>query len=57
MGLSKMKYNIKKYTFESRFDRKYWVSNTAKRNYFRFLKRYNNKRFRRILKKLLTNKY
>ena len=42
--------NFKKETRECKFDRKYWVHNTAKRNFFRYIKRYNNKVFRKKYK-------
>lgn len=44
-----MKSNIhKKVTEEDPFDRRYWVHNRAKRNWLKFTKRQNNKKFRRL---------
>lgn len=43
-----MKSNIhKKTTEEDKFDRQFWVHNKAKRNWLKFTKRKNNKKFRR----------
>ena len=39
---------FKKTTWEDKFERKYWVSNKAKRSWIRFTKKYNNKKFRKI---------
>lgn len=39
---------IKKATYEDKFDRRYWVHNEAKRSWVRSLKRTNNRKFRRI---------
>lgn len=41
----------KKLTVEDKFDRKYWVSNKAKKLWIRWTKRYNNKLVRRHFKK------
>lgn len=39
---------MKKMTYEDKFDRHYWVNNKAKRCYIKFMKRYNNHKYRRI---------
>ena len=44
------KSTMKKETQENKFERKYWVDNRAKRCFVRFLKKYNNKKFRRLIK-------
>lgn len=39
---------IKKVTYEDKFERRWWVDNKAKRNWIRWTKRFNNRQFRRI---------
>ena len=41
----------KKLTVEDKFDRKYWVSNKAKKLWIRWTKRRNNKLVRKYFKK------
>ena len=41
---------MKKATFEDKFARHYYCQN-AKRNYIKFAKKYNNRQFRRLMKK------
>ena len=41
----------KKLTVEDKFDRKYWVSNKAKKLWIRWIKRRNNKFVRKYFKK------
>lgn len=45
-----MSNEYKKHTHEDKFDRNFWVNNKAKQNYFRFIKRRNNKKYRRYIK-------
>ena len=39
---------MKKATYEDKFDRRWWVCNKAKRSWVRSLKRTNNRKYRRI---------
>jgi len=43
-----MKGIYKKLTYEDKFARKYWCKK-AKRNYIKFIKRYNRRKLRRLL--------
>lgn len=45
------KYNIKKFTFEDRFARKYYCQN-ARLNYLRYAKKANRRTLRRYIKKI-----
>jgi len=48
IGGFKMKGIYKKLTYEDKFARKYWCKK-AKRNYIKFIKRYNRRKLRRLL--------
>ena len=39
--------NYKKETWEDKFERKFWAGNKAKLKWVRFIKRFNNKKYRR----------
>ena len=46
---------IKKVTYEDKFERHYWVHNKAKTHWIRWTKRFNNKQFRRLKKEELRS--
>lgn len=52
-----MKNEIKRLTHENKFDLYYWVDNKAKQNWIRFMKRRNNKRYRRYVKNSIKEDY
>ena len=39
--------NYKKETWEDKFERKFWAGNKAKLKWVRFIKRFNNHKYRR----------
>ena len=39
--------NYKKLTWEDKFERKFWAGNKAKLKWVRFIKRFNNHKYRR----------
>ena len=49
-GEIKMRSIHKKMTHEDKFERKWWVHNKAKRTWVRWMKKKNNKEFRKKMK-------
>ena len=42
----------KKFTYEDKFDRRWWADGRAKRSWIKFTKANNNRKFRRLYKQI-----